>query len=193
MSETNAADRIIKRVAFLEGDVTKDKMNQLRTACINFSQQSEDPILLVIDSMGGALDPALAFYDFIRLFDINLHTVAAGRCGSSAILPFLSGKKRMMTRHSWLWVHNVRRDIQVFVGDDINHIKRKIEIDLEETMIVTQRVISTIQERTNQTCEVIQKLINEGQEFNAYISPEKSLQLGFVNEIVDSLTSSKQG
>jgi ATP-dependent protease ClpP protease subunit len=65
--------------------------------------------ILIINSGGGNVEPAMAFYDLIRhTSKKGLETVAAGEIASSAVILFCSGQKRLIGENAYVYLHNIR-------------------------------------------------------------------------------------
>lgn len=64
-------------------------------------------IKLIICSCGGMCDPSFMFIDMIRFYKINLTTIATGGIGSMAVPIFASGVKRLVTKHTDIFLHDL--------------------------------------------------------------------------------------
>lgn len=70
----------------------------------------EEPITLFIASEGGSFIAGIAFYEFIkRVLKPNLQTVALGEVGSAAVIMFIAGEARIITKESSIFLHEVGR------------------------------------------------------------------------------------
>ena len=94
------------REVYLMGRINEESVNKARERILELweADQSKE-ITLFICSSGGAGNPAIAFYEWVKLKNIPLVTVAIGEVSSAAIIIFLSGQKRKATQHSWFMVH----------------------------------------------------------------------------------------
>ncbi len=89
--------------------------------------QRESPsgeIILTITSPGGPSGIAMSFYDTMRMIlKPNLVTIGSGDVDSSAILLFLSGNRRYVTKHTTLLFHlagRIFRNDQRFTASEID-------------------------------------------------------------------------
>lgn len=64
-------------------------------------------LLLSISSGGGDVIAALGLYNELKGMQIDLQTHNAGAVDSSAILPFMAGKKRTASKHSAFFFHQI--------------------------------------------------------------------------------------
>ena len=65
------------------------------------------PIYLHISSLGGDLLAGFMAYDYIRNSKIPVYTIADGYAVSSGANMFMAGKKRMMTKNSYILIHQL--------------------------------------------------------------------------------------
>ncbi len=78
-------------------------------------ESPHEQIVLSVTSAGGPSGTAMSFYDTIRaVLKPHLTTIGSGDVDSSAILIFLSGSTRYVTKHTTLLFHMAGR---VFKGD----------------------------------------------------------------------------
>jgi ATP-dependent protease ClpP protease subunit len=66
------------------------------------------PLKLIINSGGGEVVAALFAIDEIKRLKITIHTYISGFCASAATLLSLAGKKRYISKHSHMLIHEVR-------------------------------------------------------------------------------------
>jgi ATP-dependent protease ClpP protease subunit len=66
------------------------------------------PLKLIINSSGGEVFAALFAIDEIKRLKITVHTYISGFCASAATLLSLVGKKRFISKHSYMLIHEVR-------------------------------------------------------------------------------------
>lgn len=66
------------------------------------------PIYFHINSSGGSYFAGIAIIDAIRLSKVPVYTIGEGAIASMASEIFLSGKKRIMTKNSYILIHELR-------------------------------------------------------------------------------------
>ena len=118
------------RILMLDGKVTDEVVDELKFLSLALVDRSLETIRLVISSMGGNVMAAFIFYDFIRTFEIDYTGIVNGHCGSAAIPMMLGCKKRLATRRSQFYIHNIRRDLSLVFDRDEKDLRRKMEVDL---------------------------------------------------------------
>ena len=84
--------------------------------------QLEPVIDLHIQSGGGSLMPTLYVCDVIKNSDTPIHTYVDGYCASAASLISVCGKKRYMTKHSALLIHQ----LSAMAAGKFNELKTEV-------------------------------------------------------------------
>lgn len=96
-----------KRILLLTGEITREKANILRNWLILLNSQSDKEIKLIIDSPGGEVVAALMLHDAILLSVAPVTCIVNGECSSSGMVILQAAKKRLMTKHSFLYLHPI--------------------------------------------------------------------------------------
>lgn len=92
-------------------------------------EMSPKPIYLHINSYGGGVFAAFAAIDFITNSEIPIHTIIEGASASAATLMSVVGKKRYMTKHASMLIHQ----LSSWTGGKMNEIEDEFK-NLEEMM-----------------------------------------------------------
>ena len=87
------------------------------------------PIYLHINSFGGGVFAAFAAIDFIQNSEIPIHTIIEGASASAATIMSVVGKKRYMTKHASMLIHQ----LSSWTGGKMNEIEDEYK-NLEEMM-----------------------------------------------------------
>lgn len=74
----------------------------------NVTIEPETEIKLYIVSYGGCVHNAFNIIDVIKSMEIPVHTICKGFVASAGTLISLSGKKRFITKHSYMLIHELR-------------------------------------------------------------------------------------
>jgi ATP-dependent protease ClpP protease subunit len=101
-------------------EVTMNNVNKLCNLIEEYNREQDDvsrccttsiiipkPIYLHITSLGGDLLAGFMAYDYIKNSKIPVYTIAEGYTVSSGANMFMAGKRRFMTEHSYLLVHQL--------------------------------------------------------------------------------------
>ncbi len=98
----------IYRTGEIELEMIPEVVKQLDGAMFELS--SED-VQIYITSNGGDAYAGLGLYDVLSKYTklgVHINTVAIGSCSSAALLPFLAGKKRTISKNTTLTTHPMR-------------------------------------------------------------------------------------
>lgn len=136
-------------------------------------------INLYISSVGGDIDSAIRFYDFIKGSKAKVNTFGFGQIDSSAVLLFMAGSKRVVLKNSRLRLHSPNYNA--------THNSQHISI-VEET----SKFLSSIDKRYFQIISN-EMGISENKARSMYgkgliLSPEKAVELKIATEMSSELS-----
>lgn len=130
-------------------------------------------VVLCIANLGGDLNAALAFYNWVKPLNLHLITVATGAVGSAAVMVFLAGKQRFASRHSWFLMHDPENTINEPITIRTKEgILRQVDLTHAVYLEIFSEATGASKERID---EVLQKALT--------LSPEEAKELGLVHEI----------
>ena len=129
------------------------------------------PIHLHIHSPGGSLFGGLSVYDTIKSCTSNVHTYIDGSAASAATLISLAGSKKIMSKNSFMLIHQQHIDWAGKLDDFIDEI--------ENQKSVTQKIKKIYLAHTNMDEETLNDLL----EHELWLDAEKCLELGLVDLI----------
>ena len=143
-------------------------------------------VRLYICSPGGALAPAISFYEFVRARNVDLEAIAIGEVSSAALFLFLAGKKekRKATRSAFFLLHKRRvRILKEFLNKLWFSLadRARYNEDREYIERIEQKAIEILKKETNLDPEEIEKAFKESYRF---FDVQQALQLGIVSEII---------
>ena len=149
-----------------------------------FEQFYADPkveITLYISSIGGDIDSAIRFYDFIKATEININTVGFGQVDSSSIILFLSGKERTLIKNCRLRLHAPTYSA--------NHQSQMIAVPSETASFLKYMDNRYFEILSNELPKFkkIREVYNKGK----ILSPNDSLELGIATKIEQKLPINK--
>lgn len=111
------------------------------------SGRLEEGVIIHINSPGGYASDSLAMYDFLKEQDIPSMGIIEGVCASGATLVLCGCSVRLMTKHSYALLHELRGALygkfSALQDDDINNrwlMKVIKEIYLKETKIPPEEI-----------------------------------------------------
>jgi ATP-dependent protease ClpP protease subunit len=165
---------------YFSGRIGQESLNLLKDKIL--SENSEEEIKIYISSGGGSLTAAIAFYEWIRIKEIQMTTIAVGNVSSAAIIIFLAGEKRLATAFSSFLIHpggNYRYDLLRFIGKIIPLRRLKEDENFEEYNNFVS--IKIMKERTNISEDLAKKSITKS---FLFLNPEKAKELGLIHKII---------
>jgi ATP-dependent Clp protease, protease subunit len=99
----------LKRVVNWTEEINPKQLGIVLSEIRKLRKEEESRIVLILNSSGGSLGSALAFYDFIMATKIELTTVALGYVDSAAIIVSLAGSHRLVGPHTSMYLHPASR------------------------------------------------------------------------------------
>lgn len=163
---------------------TVSDINNISNAIMLMNLEEKDtpenelkPIYIYIDSMGGALDPALALCDVIIASRIPVVTIALSNAYSAAFLIYLAGKRRYLFKHSSLLCHQGSLSVAGSAAE-FEEASKNYKQQLEEMK-------TYVLERTS----IPEAVFKKNQKKDWYFTPEevKNYQLGSVIERLEDI------
>lgn len=168
------------RTVYLVGDIDKDMMREVIEKIVTLSERApKKPITLIINTHGGDVDDTFMLYDLMNFVPTPIRTVGLGGIMSAGCLLLASGTKgmRLMGKNARLMYH-CGWD---FFGGTVFEIKASLAAFEVQEELYDRRFA----EATGMTLADVQKLYNkQGPTADMYLSAEKCLELGIVDELV---------
>lgn len=130
------------------------------------------PITLTINSHGGTVYDVFFAIDIIRRMKVDVHTVVSGYCASAGTLLSLSGKKKFITSHSNMLIHEIRAG---YWGK-----KTSITDEYENLNKLSEQLIEYYKKNTKLTEEQLRDILKRDCNWNA----TECLENGLVDEII---------
>jgi ATP-dependent protease ClpP protease subunit len=176
---------LVEREVYLIGRIDEEKIDKLRERVSKLLEEDrEKEITLFICSGGGNGDVAIGFYDWIKLKNIPLSTVAIGPVSSAAIIIFLSGRKRKAAPHSWFLIHRGGR-IKYEIWKNLLRIlsprRYREEVDWEKIFNKLEEEI--IEKETKLSKETVKTAVTKA---HLMLTSEKAKEVGLVDEVIQT-------
>lgn len=168
--------RLLKeRVIFLVGQV-EDHMANLIVAQLLFleSENPDKDIHLYINSPGGSVTAGMAIYDTMQFIKCDVSTMCIGQAASMGALLLTGGAKgkRYCLPNSRMMIHQPLGGFQGQASD--------IEIHAREILTLKDKLNQIMSFHTGQPLDVIA----EDTDRDNFLSAEKSVEYGLVDEVV---------
>jgi ATP-dependent Clp protease, protease subunit len=140
----------------------------------------ERPISLYINSPGGSVTAGLAIYDTMQYISSPVSTICLGHSASMGSLLLCGGAKgkRYCLPHSSIMIHQPSGGYFGQASDIAIHAKEILRVRSQLNKIYKKHVTS----KRERSLEEIEKLM----ERDYFMSAEEGLELGIIDEIMDS-------
>ncbi len=138
------------------------------------------PILLVINSPGGAVDCGFAIWDQIKMITSPVTTLVTGLAASmGSILSLCAApKRRFATPHSRIMIH------QPLLGGVITGQATDLEIQAREILKTKNALIHIYMELTGKDFATIEKAIDR----DTWMTAQEALEFGLLDKVVTSFS-----
>lgn len=158
---------------YFYADVEPESILRLQNQLKDFTADDADEINLHIHSPGGSALLGLFASDLIRRSTVPVQTFVDGMAASSASLMSVSGKKRFMTKHSLILMHQP--------SFEIGHAKfQLIQDEAYNLKLINDFIIDIYATHTSMPKTLIEKcLYNE-----RYLTASECLKYSFIDEII---------
>lgn len=167
---------ILERTLRMSGSVTTESVHKILELVLGkYYQDTRKEIVLHICSGGGDVSSAISFYETIKLYNVNLVTVATGTCGSAALTMFLAGKHRFA-------ISNLTKFLAHQISFSLESKLTPIETEelLEDKKFLQENCIEIIKKTTKISNREFKKLYYNEKSSTAI----EMKKLGFVHEIL---------
>lgn len=162
------------RKVYLTGDIDEESFVEFCERLDTLEADSNDPIELELNSIGGNALDAIAFLSRMRLSPCDINVTVFGLAGSAAVLVLAAGDYRRMTKESWVMVHEDSTSLRDATTSELEK-QTKIARAMEEQWC------SLLQDLTGTKKETWSALHKSG---DLYIMPKECVQLGLADEVV---------
>lgn len=163
---------IRKRTIRIYENITSETAKRVTAQIEYLSEQSEEPIILLLHSNGGEVHAGRDIYDAIKACPCEIKTVCRGVCASMAAFLLAAGKTRFATAESEIMIHQPSAG----VSGMISHM----EADIEHFRTVKKRLNKILAENTGKTEEEIENATEK----DNWLSPKEALAFGIIDSII---------
>jgi len=162
-------DKVLHLVKFL-----KEKEEELLLKQVIWGMPEPLPIHLHIQSYGGWAHSGLAIFDFIRNLKVPVYTYVDGVSASAATLVSMAGKKRFISKNSFMLIHQVRN----FYWGTYTHSEIKDEYENSTNLM---KVLKNLYRTETKLSE---EQLDQLMERDLYFNSEECLKFGLVDEVI---------
>lgn len=162
-------------VIYLVGDFGQNAIAHLAMSLDHLVREKHDSIVVRISSPGGYASAGLAMYDLMQACPVQVDTEALGNVGSTAVMAYLAGERRLCHSHSTFMVHGTRAE-----GNGSRAI---LGPELTSMEWYDGRALDLLSEVTRQPRELWQAMLNDGRNHDLHGS-DRLMELGLATEVV---------
>lgn len=130
------------------------------------------PIYLHINSHGGDLFAGLSAVDTILNSECPIYTIVEGAAASAATFLSVCGKKRFMTKHSFILIHQLTSKAW--------GTYEELKDDMKNNEMFMSLIKNIYKERTNRTMEQLDEMLKH----DIWIDANKAIEFGLVDEVL---------
>lgn len=168
-----------ERIVFITGEINMETATVIIAQLLYLdSVDNSKEINIYINSPGGEVDSGLAIYDTMQLINSPVKTIAVGMAASMGAMILSGGKPglRCALPHANIMIHQPLGGAQGQQTD--------IEIVSEHIKKTRETLEGLLIERSNG--KLTSDNIKENTERDNYLTPQQALDLGIIDEIIQS-------
>lgn len=170
---------LMKRRIFLNGEINEETANDFLSQMLYLEQESNAPVTIYINSLGGNVNAGLVIYDCIQASELEINMVCAGTAASMAAIIFAGGQKerRFILPHSKVMIHEPL--LAGGVGGSATSIK-----NISDSILETREIVNGIlAKHTGKTV----KEINRATSFDNYMNAEEAIRFGLCDKVTTKM------
>jgi ATP-dependent Clp endopeptidase proteolytic subunit ClpP len=161
----------------IEGEITRETHNRIARALAFLQTKKSPPLRILIDSGGGSVNAGLDIYDLIRLYEGKTTGTVVCQAASMAAVILQACDHRICALHASILIHHVAtKNVNLDTLKDQKKLTLLIS-DMEEDQ---RRLYHILCLRTGKK----QALIARECKKDNYMSSERALELGLIDEII---------
>lgn len=134
--------------------------------------------VLILNSDGGMVESAMAFYDIVRYgMKRDITVVGVGQISSAAVVLFCSGKKRLIGRNAYILLHNISMQYK-----NTKPTERNKQEDKERVFVLENLYAKIVSETTRgkMSPEQVRQMMDKSSLLTASEALEMGIATGFL-------------
>ena len=164
-----------KRCININGEITDESAVDFTDKILELNLESNEPITVLINSIGGEINSGLLIYDAIVGSKAPVRMICRGKAYSMGAVLLACAGKRYMLPNSELMLH------QPMLGGRVSGNASSIK-SISDSMLETKKKInSLLAKHTGKTEEEIDKATY----FDHYFSPDEAIAFNLCDEIIE--------
>ena len=162
----------MKRELYIVGDISYENYATFAEELSLLEQDNKKPIVVHLTSEGGDPYASLAYAERIRLSPCDIRVVGLGYVASAAVLILASGDWRVLSRESWVMLHEEFSKLSGSVSAK--------EVEIQQERALEGQCYRLLGEKTMEVAAHWQSLHKQ----TTYIGSNRALLLGLIDEII---------
>ncbi len=180
-----------KRVLLISGEITSQDLGDIRLKLINLCEDSSEPVLIIIDSIGGDLEEVWGFCDTIPMLSNTVIGLVIGKCYSSAFVILQACDIRLATPNSIFRPHHLIAFMSYSMYKPDGNVIDNMSRALIEARRSQKRIEDIIMNRSGQRRSVIKKFFILSDALEARLDVDEVLGAGFIDGRIRSMSELK--
>jgi ATP-dependent Clp protease protease subunit len=176
----NQDKKISERNIFIFQDFNTDMANSIVQQLIYFENESNEPIKIYINSMGGSVFALFSILDTIKGIKSPVYTIAVGEASSAGAVLLSAGDKRFVGENARIMIHEVFSGVIGKTSD--------IKDSVAELEKIENRLLEVLSKNTGKPVEQIKSDIEK---FDKFMSAEEAIEYGLADNIFNEKTKEK--
>lgn len=172
-----------KKFFSINGDINTQVYEKFLKFVDEVIRSDTKEIVIIIDSNGGEITYGFAIYDILMALDIEITTIAIGKCRSIATVIFVAGNKRLITNNCYFLIHGASVNI------DRAKLNAKAAKDLWESIVEdNKRILQCYLNNPELKVNIsnFTELFDSGDELE--YTPNDVVRLGFATKLIENIS-----
>lgn len=169
------SEKLLKeRIIFLDKEINSATASEVVSKLLYLDSESNDDIMLYINSPGGEVSSGFMIYDTINIIKSDVQTISVGTAASMAAIILLVGTKgkRKILPNSKVMLHDLSGEAKGKFKDVITEVKEMNKLH--------NKIFEIIENNTNFTKEQIEENLKN----DFWLNSEEALRFGLVDKII---------
>jgi len=165
---------IKNRMVFLTGEIDQDLSLSIISQLLYLDNESNEDIVLVINSGGGSISDGFAILDVMNSLDSDVETVCSGMCASMAAILLAGGTKGKRKAY---------KNAEVMIHQPLGGIKGQAsDIELTAKHILSRKdALNTL---LAESCCKEKNIIATDTDRDNWMTAAEALEYGLIDEII---------
>lgn len=167
-----------ERYVYIASDVNEQSISVAIAQILGYASMSNDPIILILSTYGGAIDEMFGLYDVMKYVKCPIITVGIGKVMSAGVLLLAAGVKgkRMIGRSTSVMIHPISSGMFGKIFDIIN--------DADELKYKQQLMVDLLLKETQGKFKREELISIMNVQKDHYIHAEDAVRLGLADQII---------